>query len=415
MSKPLPSSIGTEKALLSCCLQDRSVLGRALFEVGEDLFFNPQLKRIWQIMHDLGDNAQCVTIQDRISSQHEFDFMSGILITDLLLESPSPIFYEHYLKELEEYAARRAAIGGAARVMDAATHGDDFREIAAATLSALADRREARVPDDIRSMLLEYLDDLEARMEGKVDPGIQTRWEQLNDLTGGLPNGNLIMVGGERGGGKSILAQNLAEDCMASGKRVVWFSYEMPRREILSRLIASSGTVPASVLFRPAVHRPTLQHTEAISGVIKSLTDANLLRLRNSPLGVADIRLDCLRETRDGQVGLIIVDYLQLVPPDKAIANREQQVATISRSLRALALELDVPVVALSQLNREGDSRESMAIEQDASIVLKLQYRDDVERQDGNALLRVDKNRNGAAHVVIPLKHRRGFFNFVEA
>ncbi|MCB1096521.1 MAG: AAA family ATPase [Verrucomicrobiae bacterium] len=414
---PLPSATNSEAAAISCALQCATMRARAIRELPIDLFHLPAHRIIWGIVRELGDAADVVTIQQRLIARDQLSDVGGPgVIVDLNLAAPSAGHYAYYVAQIIDAHQRRMAIAGAERIIEAAQDPDgDFVQEAASALSEIASQRKGvDTAKDVRALATEYLDDFEARMEGRHNYGLRTRFARLNAITGGMPNGNLIVIAGSRGTGKSILAQNLGEDAMSTGKSVLWFSYEMPRREIMSRLIASQGNVPGRVLFDPHNNRPTQEHFQAMTGVITSMQNADLLRLRDQHLTVDEIRLETLDAMSRGNIRLILVDYLQLVPPTDPRASREQQVSTVSRKLRALALETDLPVIALSQLNREGDARESMAIEQDASVILKLIYPDEEARKAGDALLKIDKNRNGQSHVAIALTHERGFFRFTE-
>lgn len=258
-----------------------------------------------------------------------------------------------------------------------------------------------------RSTLLDaFLEGLDrwSKPDTRVLP---TGWVDLDRmLTGGLRPGHLCVVGARPAVGKSLLATELARHIASRGDRVLFHSLEMDRSDLTDRIIASSARVPLSTL---TAQTATEDEMERLSDHLGRVADwaGHLVIDDRSSITVSGIRGRARDEARDGALALVVVDYLQLVSPYDRKAPREQQVASVSRGLKLLARDLEVPVVALAQVGRAagGDRptmanlRESGAIEADADEVLLL-HRDDSEELYGQIEVNVVKNRHGATGTV---------------
>jgi len=250
------------------------------------------------------------------------------------------------------------------------------------------------------------MSDLTARAERNIIPAEPTGLNAIDRLVGGLRKQNLVVVAARPGMGKSALAAGWA--VKQSRKKVsVLFSLEMAGLELAQRILSDTGNIPFASLNASVPSGPEIFRAK---NAAKTLADHKLFIDTSPVLRVADIRARCIRlKATQGDIGLVVVDYLQLLAPENKRDPREQQVAQMSRSLKALAKELDVPVVALAQLNRGNearpdkrprlsDLRESGAIEQDADLVVfvhRPSYYKPGEPDDGVAELIIAKNRNG--------------------
>jgi replicative DNA helicase len=237
--------------------------------------------------------------------------------------------------------------------------------------------------------------------------GIQTFYEDFDAKTAGLQKGDLVIVAGRPSMGKTTFAMNIAENVAIKGKKAVAvFSLEMPGEQLMMRMISSVGRIEAQKLRTGQLSQ---QDWSGLTSAISRLTDAPIYVDETAGLSPLELRARARRLKRDHDIGLIVIDYLQLMRGNSQNSNRTEEISEISRSLKALAKELEVPVIALSQLNRSleqrpdkrpkmSDLRESGAIEQDADIILFI-YRDEVYHPDtehkGVAEVIIGKQRNG--------------------
>ena len=281
-----------------------------------------------------------------------------------------------------------------------AVAGDDLRHLA----SVLRGPERQRVGLD--AGVDDFLAGFAAAMRGEPETGLSTRWASWNREMGRVQPGEFVVIGGTTSSGKSALAANLTLDVLLEGQGVAFFSYEMPRRQVISRLIADLAGVEVLKVFRPAEFRPSEIEHRAILEATQKLRKLPLHLFDNSSLTPAGIRAECQAIRASGPLAMVVVDYLQLLPTsrDDKGANREQVVAGVSRDLRALALELDIAVVALSQLNEQGAFRESRAIGQDATMAVSIE----------EAGLRIEKSRNGPRGMLLPITFEGRWMRFVE-
>jgi replicative DNA helicase len=278
--------------------------------------------------------------------------------------------------------------------------GDDLRHLASVLRGP--ERQRAGLDAGVEDFLACFT----ASMKGEGEPGPPSRWEAWNREMGHVQPGEFIVIGGATSSGKSALAANLTLDVLLAGQGVAFFSYEMPRRQVIARLIADLANVEFSKVFRPAAFRPSETEHRAVLEATQQLRKLPLHLFDNSSLTPAGIRAECQAIQASGSLAMVVVDYLQLMPTsrDDKGANREQVVAGVSRDLRALSLELDIAVVALSQLNDQGAFRESRAIGQDATMAVAI--------EDGG--LRIAKSRNGPRGMLLPITLEGRWMRFVE-
>lgn len=296
-----------------------------------------------------------------------------------------------------------------ARLARDAYEGSGDRE-AEETINLIQERLEriqARVAGDGaiegRALLNRVVGQIEARYRGEGKAaGVPTGFAQFDEMTGGLNRGDLVILAARPSVGKTAIALNFMLGAMRSGARVLIFSLEMTRDQIMERLIANVGDIRLQHVKRSALFDHEM---ERLSRAIAELSGIDFVVDDRSTLNVPDMRAAARRAAAKGPLGLVIVDYLQFAK-GTTDENRTQEVASISRGLKALAKELNVPVLALSQLNRESEKndggrpklsnlRDSGAIEQDADLVLFLHRKDIKDHADRTAELIVAKHRNG--------------------
>jgi len=275
---------------------------------------------------------------------------------------------------------------------------------------AIAEQRSSNAPGPqvVKDVLKNVVDRITELYNSK-DPltGVSTGYGRLDDMTSGLQSGDLIIVAGRPSMGKTSFAMNLAENALMKDLPVLVFSMEMPAESLLQRMLSSLGRIDQT-----AVRSGKLSEDDwpRLTSAMNLIRDRNLFIDDSAALSPTEIRARARRIARqfDGKLGLILVDYLQLMQVP-GLANRVEEISEISRSLKALAKEMKVPVIALSQLNRGleqrtdkrpvmSDLRESGAIEQDADVIMFI-YRDEVYNENspdkGVAEIIISKQRNG--------------------
>lgn len=370
-------------------------------------------------LRDAGEPADLVTVGDELERRGQLDDIGGaVALADLLSRTPTAASALYYARIVADCALRRRLVDAAGQISRLALHPED-----GASAPEVADQAEAllhtyaarRTPGDataLRDLVgdqLTRLEDLEGR--GPVT-GLATGYPDLDRLTAGLQPGSLVLLAARPGLGKSALAVNIATHAAARlNQPVALFSLEMSSGEIVQRILSAEARVPLARLRTGQLSDPDWA---ALSATVGRLADAPL-HLDDSPgLSAGDVRARSRRLQRRGGLALVVVDYLQLLAPPRRMDNHASELAETSRALKLLAKELDLPVLALSQLSRRpeertdrrpqlADLRGSGGLEQDADLVWLL-YREDAYQPDppptGPAELAVAKHRNGPLGVV---------------
>ncbi len=335
-----------------------------------------------------GEPVDVITAVDALRRSGLLEEVGGALyLRDLVDEVPTPASASHYAKIVSDAALRRRLIGAAADIMDVAYAGShDADEI--------ADTAEQRIYD------------VAIQNRESAYTGLPTGFRDLDDLTSGLQGGNLVIIAARPGIGKSSLAMNIARNVAVTHEPVAMFSLEMSRYEIGMRLLCAEARVPWDRIRNKRVGPD--DWTRVVSAG-ETLHDAPLSIVDSGNVNIVDIRAKArrMKTSRQG-LSLIIVDYLQLMtsPATRRQDNRQQEVAEISRSLKLLAKELKVPILALSQLNRNpearadkrpqlSDLRESGSLEQDSDVVMFIHRDDSDQEKKREAELILAKHRNG--------------------
>jgi replicative DNA helicase len=410
-----PQNLDAEQSVLGAMMLSPEAVADVVELIEPDDFYRSAHGRIYAALRSLfarGEPVDVITSVDALRRDGALEEVGGALyIRDLVDQTPTPAGASHYAKIVADAALRRRLISAAADIMDLAYRSGDDADV-------VADHAEQRVYDvarredrDDTAILRDLLDQAMADLESiqnreSAYTGIATGFHDLDNLTSGLQPGNLVVIAARPGVGKSSLAINVARNVAVGGNSVAVFSLEMSRFEIGMRLLCAEAKVPWDRIRNKRVGPSDW------TGVVQAaeiLHDAPLHIVDAGNVNIVDIRAKA-RRMRSGRQGLdmIIVDYLQLMtsPSARRPDNRQQEVAEISRQLKLLAKELQIPVVALSQLNRNpearadkrpqlSDLRESGAIEQDSDVVMFI-HRDDIDpEKKRDAELIVAKHRNG--------------------
>lgn len=412
-----PHNIEAEESVLGAVMLSADAANVALETLRSEDFYKPAHQTIWEAITALFDGNQPidpVTVADWLRRNESLERVGGVSAITRLMESvPSTSNVDYYADIVDETSVRRRLLRAGSEVGSYALKGDipieQALDSAEAEVFAVAERRVGEGLEPVGPMLKTALERIEALGDaGGAVTGISTGFHELDGILAGLHPANLIVVAARPGMGKSTLAINMAANIADHKRPVALFTLEMSREEVVHRLLASLAGVDASKI---KTGQLDVDRWRKLSQASSKLYEMPFYVDDSHDLTVTSIRAKCRRLKRKGGLELVVVDYLQLMQGPRAAENRQQEIADISRSLKNLARELQVPVIAVSQLNRQlesrenkrprlGDLRESGAIEQDADVVLFI-YRDDYYDQGnpetaGIAEVEIAKHRAGA-------------------
>ena len=409
--KPPPENPEAEASLLGALLIDHSLYGP--FVRGR--IAPPDLSRdhhklvlgAMERVAGRGDAISFETVQHELTATNELGSVGGAqFLVGLMQNVPTVAHAETYATIVSRTAQLRRLIGAANEIARLALVREDARGAVEDASRLLFSVSEASLHRDIVSLevaLNRYITQIEERGDS-AGLGVPTGIKTLDDKTGGLQPSDLILLAGRPGLGKTSLALCFIEHAaLRAGKTCAIFSLEMSELQVVQRLISMVAEIDGNRIRRGRLTLPELQ---AISDASGHLQQAQIFVEESSRLTVTDILAKSRRlQAERGKLDMIVIDYLQLIEGIGEDDNRVQEVAKISRALKAIARELEVPVVALSQLSRQietrgtepmlSDLRESGALEADADLVMFLWQKDQQDRKDGVVRLKLAKHRNG--------------------
>mgnify|MGYP001813619923 FL=1 len=410
-----PHSLDAEESVLGAILLSGDAANIALEKLHAEDFYKPAHQRIFEVISDLFDANEpidAVTVSEGLRRDGSLERMGGIdFLTNLIDMVPTTSNMEYYSSIVEEHALRRRLmrVGGDIGVIagEMTQPIDEVVDKAEQAVFAVAERHVGdglQAIDDLLGPAIEQAEELQRN--GSEVTGVSTGFRDLDRKLAGLHPGNLVVVAARPGMGKSALAFNIAQNVALAGNTAAVFTLEMSREEVVTRLLCSKGRIDSQ---RLRTGRLTEADFTKLSNAAAALYKQNIYVDDSPGLTVTEIRAKCRRLRRKPGLDLVVVDYLQLMN-GSGQENRQQEIAMISRSLKDLARELHVPIIAVSQLNRGvearedkrprlGDLRESGAVEQDADVVMFI-YRDEYYFPE-----KVESK--GIAEVVIA-KHRQG-------
>jgi replicative DNA helicase len=412
-----PHNLPAEQSLLGAMLLSRDAIAAAVETCGPDDFYKPAHAHVFDAITSLysqGEPADPLTVADVLARAGLLEAVGGLpALVALQTDTPATANAGRYGKIVEEHALLRRLIAVAGEIAELGySVPDDVTATVDRAESLVFEIAERRVTDTLKPLkvlLEESLDRLSALFSRDESiTGVPTGFADLDERLSGLQPSALLIVGARPAMGKTSFALGLASHAaMVAQVPTLVFSLEMSHAEITQRLLVSEARVDASRIRNGRLHDADWPK---ISNAIGRLGEAPLFIDDNPNLTVMEVRAKARRmKAKEGGLGLIIIDYLQLMSGRSSAENRQVEVSEISRGLKILARELDVPVVALSQLSRNlesradkrpmlADLRESGSLEQDADVVMFL-YRDEVYNPDsadrGTAEVIVAKHRNG--------------------
>lgn len=414
-----PQNLDAEASLLGAILIDTDAIVKIADNISAEDFYDPKHERIYEAITQLYEKhspVDVLTLSDQLKANGFLDFVGGsAYLTELTNYVPTAAHIDQYANIVAQKAMRRRLIKATQDIIDL---GYDEKQ----NLHDLIDQAETRlfevsqrhIKQDISSIetilseSFERLDELH-KDKGKLI-GVPTGYKDLDNLLAGLQRSDLIILAARTSMGKSALALNIAHNVsINSGETVLFFSLEMSKEQLVDRLLAVESGVDAWAL---RTGNLTDTDFEKISEAMGSLSEAQIYIDDTPGITVSDLRTKARREAHQHNLGLIIVDYLQLMSGGNRFGNdtnRVQEISEISRGLKGVARELNIPVLALSQLSRSvenrspqipqlADLRESGSIEQDADVVAFI-YREDYYNPETDrkniADIFIKKHRNG--------------------
>ena len=416
-----PHSIEAEQSVLGSMLIDPESWDKVAELVTDNDFYNRSHQIIFRAITRLLNSSQpidLITVSEELEKHDELEDAGGFAyLGELAKNTPSSANVVSYAQIISERAITRELIGVAHEIAEVGYNPEgrdsaDILDLAESKVFEIAERRtgENEGPRDVESILGKTIDRLEELVKTNKDvTGVTTGFTDLDKMTSGMQPSDLIIVAARPSMGKTTFAMNLIENAMmAEDKPVLVFSLEMPSEQIMMRMLATLSRVDQTKIRTAQLDD---EDWARISNTMAMLKDKDCLFVDDSSgLTPMDVRSRARKLARErGGISLIMVDYLQLMRVPSLSDNRTLEIAEISRSLKALAKELEVPVVALSQLNRtleqradkrpvNSDLRESGSIEQDADLIMFI-YRDEVYHENseykGIAEIIIGKQRNG--------------------
>lgn len=421
LGKQLPNNNEAERSILGAfLLHDEHVRSVTELLMPED-FYSLAHRTIYQVMLNLTQaqkRIDLVTVQDELVKKNQLEEVGGVVyLVSLQEDIPALGLVEQHARIIKEKAVLRDLIQSAAGIISGCYSQDDGNidtvlDQAEKKIFEISNKRSTQTFVQLDIWLkktFQHLSDIKSHSKGIT--GVPSGYKKLDEMTSGFQNGDLIILAARPSMGKTALALCIAENAARAGTSIGFFSLEMAAEQLVLRLLSSESGIP-----HHSIRNATISSQEwlELTNIAAQLAEMKLF-IDDSPMAtIMDVRTKARKLKAHNNVQLLVVDYLQLIHSHKKHESRHQEVSDISRSLKALAKELNIPIIALSQLSRAVDSRmdkrpmlsdlrESGAIEQDADLIMFL-YRDVVYNPEAENPARseliVGKQRNGPTGTV---------------
>ena len=416
----LPANVEAEKSILGAILLDNFAYNQAAEHLRVEDFSLDSHRRIYTRMVDLSESSRpidMITLIEELERHKDLQAIGDVAYISSLVEGvPERPSIEHYVKIVRDKALLRGVISAAttaiARASDQSDSAEDVLSDTEAAIFQLSEKRIGRGFMGVQEIVRETFGSVDALLQrGQRITGLATHYTDLDEMTSGLQRSDLVIIAARPSMGKTAFVMNIAENAAIEDQQVVGvFSLEMSREALLMRLLCSQARVDAHKMRTGSLWQ---DDTKKVVRAMEQLAHAPIFIDDTPGISLSEMRAKARRlKQSQGKLDLIIVDYLQLMSGGgKRFENRTQEVSAISRGLKAIAKELSVPVIALSQLSRAPESRggdhrpqladlrESGSIEQDADLVMFI-FREEVYKQDdpelqGRAEIIIAKQRNG--------------------
>lgn len=422
LGKIPPHDIDAEQAVLGSMLTDIDAVNAAMETLKEDAFYRDDNRAIYQAIVNLYSKSEpidIITLKDELESMDKFEQVGGYeYLASLPDKVPTTANVQKYIKIVEEKSILRNLIKTSNEIIELGYNQtedvEDIMDRAETKIFDIMQSKNQKGYTPIKDVLVESFEKLEELYNRKQHiTGVPTGFSELDYKTAGLHGSELILVAARPAMGKTAFALNIAANAALRGNApVAIFSLEMSKDQLVNRILCSEAMVDSN-----KVRTGKLDEDDwvKLAGAIGPLSESEIYIDDTPGISVMEIRTKCRKLKIEKDIGLVVIDYLQLVQgSNKRAGSREQEISEISRSLKILAKEINVPVIALSQLSRAveqrpdhrpmlSDLRESGAIEQDADIVMFL-YRDDYYNKESEkkdiAEVIIAKQRGGSTGTV---------------
>ena len=420
----LPQNIEAEEAVLGAILVNPNVITKVVETLKPESFYKPAHRHVYEAMLQLfntNERIDIVSVSDVLSYNSKLEIIGGrAFVNDLCYKTVTTSNIEYYAKIVQEKAIKRALINAGSEIV---SFGYDVNPIDQSLDSAeklifdIASKKATTDLVHVKDLVLNTYEKIEYRYEHKDElTGVPTNFYELDAILNGLQRSDLIILAARPAMGKTAFALNIAQNVALKAKvPVAIFSLEMSKDQLMQRMLCSEAEVDSQ---RVKTGNMQSKDWEKLANAMNEFAQAPIYIDDTSGCTITDIRAKCRRlKMEEKNLGLILIDYLQLME-SAGREDRMQQISAISRGLKILAKELDVPVIALSQLSRAvesrtdkrpmlSDLRESGSIEQDADIVMFI-YRDEYYRkEDGEEEVSAKAQSKGESEIIIA-KHRNG-------
>ncbi|MBV7433094.1 replicative DNA helicase [Dermabacteraceae bacterium P13115] len=417
-----PQDLNAEMSVLGGMMLSKDAIADVVERVRANDFYRPVHEMIYEAIIDLygrGEPADLVTVSDELSKRGQLAQVGGgAYLADLIDMVPTAANAGFYADIVAERSTLRRLVEAGTRIVQLgyATDGGEVDAAvneAQAQVYAVTERNQSEDFVPLGDVLDSTVDLIEATQNrGGQVTGIPTGFVEFDELTQGLHGGQMVIFAGRPAMGKTTLGMDVLRSAsIHNGMTSVIFSLEMDRTEITMRLLSAEAQVPMSRMRDGSMQDRDWQ---AVAKAMGRITNAPLFMDDSANMTLMEIRAKCRRLKQKHDLKLVVIDYLQLMSSGKRVESRQQEVSEFSRALKLLAKEIDVPVVAISQLNRGNeqrtdktpmmsDLRESGSIEQDADLIVLIHRPDYYEKESeraGEADLIVAKHRNGATKTI---------------
>lgn len=413
-----PQDLEAERIVLSCCLGASAAIDEAALILSEDDYYSDAHRKIWANlyeMHQAGQGVDIFTVAQRLKAQNLLDEVGGVPVLNCIQESGgNAIFVSEYARTVKQLSYRRRAVHAMMTGLRAAYNlSEDYEATVQEIEGTVTNLIEVNARPTVQDVAA-VLGDLFAAFNSPAPVGIETGMADIDTTLGNYRPGQLIIMAARPGMGKTALAGKQAMNIASRGNAVLFFTLELTKLELCSRLCSNRTGITTHNLNRP--HTLTPQDHDALIDASQEMAAWPLHIDERSGITMRQIASTCRLMKRRHHIKVVFVDYLQLIEPADLRVSREQQVSRISRELKNLAKELQVPIVALAQLNREvenrtgdarkprmADLRESGDIENNADVVMFLHreayymdssdpnYHEEIHRSE----ILIRKNRGG--------------------
>jgi replicative DNA helicase len=415
-----PQALDAERSVLAALLLDVESIGKAVESIEPAVFYRTAHQKIYEAiiaLYERNEKADLVTLAEELRKRGDLEAVGGAPALAQILEyATTTANLEHHIRIVHAKSILRQLIHASSEIQQEAYAGSDetpaILDRAEQRIFAITDQRVRQGFVPVRELLKPSFEHIQKMFERQaLVTGVPTGFSDLDEITSGFQNSDLIILAGRPAMGKSACALNFAENAaIPTGKHervpVALFSLEMSKEQLAQRLLCSQGGIS---LHRVRSGRLTNEDWPRLTSAAGLLNDAPILIDDSPSPTLMEIRAKCRRLRAENKLGLLIIDYLQLIRASGHAENRVQEISQITRGLKSLAKELNIPIIALSQLSRAvetrdktgrpqlSDLRESGSIEQDSDLVMFV-YREIVYKEDaepGKAELIIAKQRNG--------------------